>query len=235
MKYLLFSLALIIGGNVYCQTCNDGYYPFNAGASWQLSSYTASNKLTDKSTSTINTVTKSTNGFKANVTGTGEDAKGKETFHSNYDIECANNVFKVDMKNMFNPDQMNAYKESKDMSIEFDGDNLETPKNLKVGDSLKTSSMTMTVKNNGDVMVTMVMVIYDRYVQGKEDLTVPAGTYSCYKISYKTRVTSSYAGIPMKNTFETTQWLAKGIGMVKMESYNKGKLSSYTLLTKFSN
>ncbi len=235
MKYLFFSIAFLIVSNIYCQTCNDGYYPFKSGTSWELTSYNANNKLTDKSAQIINSVLKSTNGFKANISATGTDAKGKETFNTNYDIECINNLFRVDMKNMFRPEQLNAYKDNKDMTIEFGGDNLETPKNLRVGDSLKTSSVTMTVKNKGDVMVTMIMEVYDRYVQAKEELTVPAGTYSCYKISYKTRVTSSYAGIPMKSSFETTQWLSKGVGMVKMENYNKGKVSSYTLLSKFSN
>ena len=235
MKYIIFLLALLIGGNVYCQNCSDGFYPFKAGISWETTNYTATNKAVSKSTSVIKSINKSATGFKANISAKGEDGKGKETFNTSYDVECINNVFRMDLKSMMGPEQTAAFKDMKDVTIEFTGDYLETPKSLSIGDTLKQSKMLMTVKNNDIVMMTMEIEIYDRKVEAKETITVPAGTYSCYKISYKSRVTSSYAGMPVKTESSTTQWLSQGVGMVKMENYRNGKISGYSLLTKYSN
>lgn len=230
MKNIFFYSTFLLVCNVYCQNCSESYYPFKAGISWELTNYNADNKPQGKSNSTINTITKTTDGFKANISAKGEDGKGKETFNSTYDIECANNVIKMDMKNFLGPELM---KENKDMNIEYSGDNLETPVNINAGDTLRRGMITMTVKSNEVVMMTMKVEIYDRKVLALEQVTVPAGSYNCYKISYKTRSTNSFPGIPAAIT-ETTEWLSKGVGVVKMENYRKGKLSGSTLLTKFS-
>jgi hypothetical protein len=231
MKNLLFYSTFLLVCNVYCQNCSDGFYPFKAGNSWELTNYNADNKPQGKSNSTINTVTKTTSGFKANISAKGEDAKGKETFNSTYDIECAGNVMKMDMKNFMGPEFM---KENKDTKFEFSGDNLETPSNINIGDTLKRGTMTMIIKRNDVVMMTTKVEIYDRKVLAKEQITVPAGTYSCYKISYKTRTKSGFPGMPT-TIIESTEWISRGVGVVKIENYNKGKLSGSSVLTKFSN
>jgi hypothetical protein len=231
MKQLIIFLAAFLSINLQAQNCDNGFYPFKAGAHWEMTNYSASNKVEGKSSSVVNSITKTTDGFKANVTAKGEDAKGKESFSSNYDIECARNIIKMNMKNLISQEQLSAYK---DMQIDFTTDNLETPNSLKIGDSLKSSSITMTVKSNDMVISTMTIEIYNRIVLAKEEITVPAGTYMCYKIGYKTRVTNSIAGMPMKTDLENTEWLSPGAGVVKQESYRKGKLNNTTMLTKFS-
>jgi hypothetical protein len=232
MKPLLFLSFLLITGSLSSQVCGDGYYPFKSGVSWQTGSYDVSDKLLGKNDCTINAVTKTTAGFKANVTSKSEDAKGKETSNSTFDVECIDNVMHMDMKSMLNPEQMSAYK---DMSVTFSGDQLETPKTFKIGDTLKAGSMTMTVKSNDMVIATMEIEIYERVVLAKEQMTVPAGAYSCYKISYKTRVNMSMSGIPIKTEMQTTQWLSAGVGAVRTENYSKGKMTGYTQLTRFTN
>ncbi|MCF6348980.1 MAG: DUF3108 domain-containing protein [Flavobacteriaceae bacterium] len=68
-------------------------------------------------------------------------------------------------------------------------------------------------------------------VEKREEITIPAGTFDCYVISFETEFKM---GIKRKG--KTRQWLAKGVGIVKTEDYNKkGKVISKSVLTKFSN
>ncbi len=235
MKFLSILFASLLAINAFSQNCDDGFYPFKAGTSWELSNYNSADKFQGKSNSTVNSISKNANGFKANISTKSEDAKGKETSNSTFDVECINNVIKMDMKNILGDmEQMKSFKDMKDVTIEFSGDNMETPKNIKIGDSLKSSTMVMTIKSGDMVMATITIDIYDRIVQAKEEVKVPAGTYMCYKVSYRTRVNSNFAGMSNKSESQTTQWLSQGVGPVKTENYSKGKITTYSLLTKFT-
>ncbi|MEQ9168598.1 MAG: hypothetical protein RLO12_20235, partial [Fulvivirga sp.] len=95
---------------------------------------------------------------------------------------------------------------------------------LSVGMSLNDASLKMS----GSIPFKMEVNIVNRKVEGKESITTPAGTFECYKITYTINTKSIMS-------METTgaDWIAKEIGMVKSENYNKnGKLQGYSLLTK---
>jgi hypothetical protein len=66
-------------------------------------------------------------------------------------------------------------------------------------------------------------------VEALENMTTPAGTFKCYKIA-STIETKSMISI----TTHTVEWMAKDVGVVRSENYNKkGKLTSYMVLTSF--
>ena len=70
----------------------------------------------------------------------------------------------------------------------------------------------------------------NRKVEGTETITTPAGTYNCVKYSSDTEVSSTM----FKSKSKSTMYMAKNVGMVKMESYDdKGKLQTKQLLTSF--
>ncbi len=78
--------------------------------------------------------------------------------------------------------------------------------------------------------MNMNVIIENRKVEAKETITTPAGTFECYKIS--SEISSKVAFVNQK--FKSVDWFAKGVGMVRTETYDKkGKLESYALLTKF--
>ena len=69
--------------------------------------------------------------------------------------------------------------------------------------------------------------ITDRKVVAQEKIAVKAGKFDSYKIT--SMVSSNAMG--MKTNSPTTEWLVKGIGMVKSETFDKkGNISSYTEL-----
>jgi hypothetical protein len=77
----------------------------------------------------------------------------------------------------------------------------------------------------------MTVTITDRKVVGKESVTTPAGTFDCFKITSNSTIkTKTVVGITME--FSAIEWLAPKAAIVKSESYKKGKLQGYTLLTK---
>jgi len=127
---------------------------------------------------------------------------------------------------MFDPKTMEGYK---DMQVSLTSDKLDLPNNLTVGQTLKEGTATMVISNQGMKLMTMNIHVYNRKVETKETITVPAGTYECFKITYdvESKVIFKVQGI-------AAEWYAKGIGMVKQETYDsKGKITGSTLLKSF--
>jgi hypothetical protein len=74
--------------------------------------------------------------------------------------------------------------------------------------------------------MTMVVKVYDRKVEAVEDVTTPAGTFSCYKLSYTVESKTMFTIIA-----KSTDWIAKRVGVVRSESFDKnGKLTGYMVL-----
>ena len=72
--------------------------------------------------------------------------------------------------------------------------------------------------------------ITNRKVVGVESVTVPAGTFECFKITYDMETKLGF-----KASSSAVQWLNKGAGSVKTESYDKkGKLLGTTVLNEFN-
>jgi hypothetical protein len=75
--------------------------------------------------------------------------------------------------------------------------------------------------------MTMTVKVYNRKVEAIENITTPAGSFECSKITYNI---DTKVGLSVKLT--GIEWVSKNVGVVRSESYNtKGKLQGYTLLT----
>jgi hypothetical protein len=69
--------------------------------------------------------------------------------------------------------------------------------------------------------------VFNRKVEAVENLTTPAGTFECYKISYDI-ATKMMVNVKAK----ATEWYSNGVGMVKSETYSTdGKLIGSNVLT----
>ena len=67
----------------------------------------------------------------------------------------------------------------------------------------------------------------DRKVSGRETVTVPAGTFDCFVVEEQMTVKSMF--LSEKSSMKT--WYARGIGVVKEETWDKKKLVSVSELT----
>ena len=99
---------------------------------------------------------------------------------------------------------------------------LRIPNKLAVGYKLPLGEMIVDL---GGFRVKST--ITENEVIDREEITTPAGTFKCYVV----KQTSEGRVMGIKSSTTTKIWYARGIGMVKTETYSKGELFGSTVLT----
>ena len=222
-KIVFLFLGLIASCFVSAQNSCNVYYPFTEGAKFEMTNYNKKGKTENVIKYHVTSIDGNTATIEANVF----DNKDKEITTTSYNVICEGNTISIDFKSLINPDMLEQYK---DMDLEFSGTNIELPNDLDVGKKLKDANMVMTI-NMGGMNMNMTMDITNRRVDSKESVTTPAGTFSCFTISYDSQVKMG-----IKTSFSIKEWIAEGTGVVRTETYNKnGKLMGYSELTKINN
>lgn len=224
---LLFILVILFKGRNDCEA----FYPLEEGTQFTLQSYNAKDKLTGYSVYKITDVERSAESVKAIYLNELYDEKDKPISKNNVEMRCEKGSFWVNMESRLNPETMEAYR---NMELKMEGDYLEWPGDLKVGELLKDARLKMEVFSGGKSFLTMEINVKDRKVEAKENITTPAGTFECYKINYnvETITTSLFS---MKFESKATEWISPGNGIVRTESYNdKGKLIGYMVLSEIN-
>jgi hypothetical protein len=115
------------------------------------------------------------------------DKKKNESMAFNLVMECKNNTFYIDLRNLLDP---SVYQSMSSLEIEWSGVPNGYPGNMKVGDKLEDSQLVMDVKSGGTKLMGMTINIVDQEVVGKESITTPAGTFECFKIVSTTEIKS---------------------------------------------
>lgn len=224
-RFLLSAIMFLLPLILMAQDCAF-YYPRQEGAVMEITNYNRKDKVTGKTVQKISSVEQSGNSITATIEVQTYDKKDNLTFESDMEVSCENDVFNISMENFLNGETMAAYKES-DVTIE--SDNLKYPANMKPGMELNDGSIKISVRSTAMPVMNMTTTVSNRKVEGKENITTPAGTFECYKISYDI---STKMMISM--SFKAVEWISMDAGVVKSESYNSnGKLMGYSLLTKF--
>ncbi|WP_299214189.1 hypothetical protein [uncultured Dokdonia sp.] len=109
-------------------------------------------------------------------------------------------------------------------------DRLAIPNNLQIGQTLPDASTSISV--DAQIMaISFDINLSDRKVVRREQIETPAGTFDCYVITY----TNQMAGGLGTRNYQSTDWIAEGIGMVKQETFKEnGRLVSRSELTEVS-
>ncbi len=221
MKQTLILFGLLFGTILSAQSeCSD-YYPFTQGTTTEITSYNKKGKV---SSSTVYKITGASED-KVTLEMRLLDKDGELISDSAFDMNCSGDGIIIDAKYMYSPQLMSQYKE---MEASVTGTDVSVPNNLKVGDELKDAEMFISVDMGGISMNVDVLMI-DRKVVAEEKVTTPAGTFDCIVLEYKTKLKMG-----LERNGSGKQWLAKGVGMVKQEDYNKkGKKMASSELTSF--
>jgi hypothetical protein len=200
------------------------YYPDKENTQMEYKSYDKKGGLSGSSVQKITGIKKSASSTEVAINAESFDAKGKSLGTANLKARCEGGIFYIDMSNYLNQQSTDAYK---DMEMSVEGGNLEMPSGMKAGDALKDGDLKMSFSSGGMTVMNMSVTITNRKVEAVESLTSPAGTFECYKISYD--IATKMMGINVK--MKGVEWYAKGVGMVKSETYNKdAKLQGSTVL-----
>ncbi len=112
--------------------------------------------------------------------------------------------------------------------VEVTGDPIELPNKLSAGQVLKDATIVMSTKA-GLMKTKTEMKITDYKCVAVESVTVPAGTFKCFKVTQT--VTSTV--MKQNYTVKTISWYATGVGTVKTQSFDdSGKLMATTELVQ---
>ncbi len=229
-KLVLLLLSLSMGTTLtQAQENCSAFYPMIQGASYQYSMYNKKDKLEGTTNYLVSKVNDAGGITKATMQLTYVDAKGKNTFESDYGITCMGDGIKIDFKSLF-PSQME--QQYKDMNVDMDitGNDVQLPNKLSVGQNLEDANINVDMSMSG-IKMKIAVNTTDRTVAAKESVTTPAGTFDCYVITSNITSKAMMSNIKMSDKL----WLSEGVGIVKQESYSKkGKLESRMVLTSFS-
>ena len=216
-------LCSVLCGGILAQDC-PMYYPDMVNAQLEYKQYDKKGGLTGSSVQKITDIRKSGGNVEVSVTAESFDAKGKSLGTAQLKARCEGGVYYIDMQNYLNQQAMESYK---DMEMKIEGGNLEVPSSMKAGDMLKNGDLKMSFSSGGMTVMNITINISNRKVDAVENITTPAGTFECYKIS---------CDVAMKMMVnvrtKSVEWYARGVGMVKSETYNTdGKLLGSNVLT----
>lgn len=227
IKTFIISLLLLtaVFTQANAQTGCSKFYPLKEGTKAELTSYDKKGKIAAVVDYTILNKTQTSEGEVATMKSSIKDDKGKLIAETEYDVTCDGTKISIDYNSMVSPMMMEQFQ---NMEYDISGVDLEIPNNLSVGQELPDAEMNMKISMSG-ININMDLTITNRKVIGKEDVTTPAGTFSCFVITY-----DMTTKMGMTQTSNSKQWIAEGVGMVKQEDYQRGKVSSSSVLTKFS-
>ncbi|MCX6233838.1 MAG: hypothetical protein NT175_03825 [Bacteroidetes bacterium] len=216
---------IIIARYTIAQEC-EAYFPMKEGSYLEMKNYDEKNKLTGTVKNTV--IKKEVQGNTITVTVDVKcfDEKDKESFTNQVQMYCKDGVFYMDMKNFLDKQSMESMK---DMQVTVESDNMEIPSNMQPGQTLKDAFITFTMQMGSMKMVAFSVKIMNRKVEAVEDITVPAGTFTCYKLSQDMETKSG-----IKMTSSSVSWYAKDVGVVRSETFDKkGKMMGYSVLTDY--
>ena len=218
----VFSITILFAQN----DCSV-FYPFEEGATAEITTYDKRGDIAAKVTYMVSEISQNGGNTTAEMNMDMRDTDGTLITQSTYDVLCNNEGIEIDFKSMFSPQMATQFN---DIETEITGTNIVLPNDLTVGQTLPDADMQARINMSG-INMNMSVKMQDRKVVGQESVSTPAGTFDCYVISYSNDIKM---GINQRGSAK--QWIAKGVGLVKQEDYNRrGKVTSSSLLTAFSN
>lgn len=224
-KIIFFILFICITSGAISQNDCNMYYPLTEGAKFQITTFDKKDKPTAVLDYKVVKVTNTDSGKVGTIHGTVKEKNEKTITETEFTVICKDNKLSVDFKSLLSPQMLEQFS---NMDYEITGTNLDWPNDLTVGQTLPDANMNMKIGMSG-VNMNMSMDIKNRKVIGREKVTTPAGTFDCLIITYDTEV-----NMGIRQKISSKQWVSEGVGMVKQEDSQKGKIMETSLLTAFS-
>jgi hypothetical protein len=220
----VIALAFVLSGVISAQDC--GYYSMSKGMVLAYQNLDAKGKVTGTNRTTCLDVSTLGSTTLYKIKGEYADAKNNLTTRE-FEMRCEDGNFYVDMQSLIDPKSMEGFK---DMEISVDANDMMYPSVLIAGQVLPDANITISAATGGVNLMNMIISISNRKVVGTESVTVPAGTFECYKITYDIETKLMF-----KIASTVTEYINMGVGNVKTETFDKkGKLAASTVLIEVS-
>jgi len=224
MKNLIF-LMLIVMLPVLAISQDCGYYNYKKGTVLGYQNLDGKGKVTGTSRMTFLDVYQKGNAYFFKVQSETTDEKSKEQPKPfEYTMKCENGEFFIDMSSMMDPSMTSSFG----TDVKITSTDLSYPASLSVGQTLPDASFMISTASENAISMNMTINITNRVVAAQESVTVPAGTFDCYKITYNAETKMLF-----KINSTAALWMSKNGGMIKTETYDKkGKLLGSTVLNE---
>lgn len=224
--FFVFMVAFSFTGTIKAQSCD--FFSVSKGTMLGYDNLNKRGKVTSKSKTTCYDVSKDSNGVITYCLKTEiSNAKDVQMASREYKMQCDEGKFTIDTESYADPHAIEGFQE---LAIDVNNQDVAYPEDLSLGMSLPDAIITMRASAEGKSKNTYVIIITDRKLISNESITVPVGTFDCYKISYNLEMKSSTS-----SNFEVIEYIAEGVGKIKTETYNyKGKLTSSSILVELS-
>lgn len=216
---ILFSSILVKAQNVF--------FPTKEGTVLEYKTFDKKDKEINMVRYTITHVKSSGENMDITYFVESMDPKDKTVFKEELTIHKKGDKLYLDMSKFLNKA---AFQQGGELpaEIQITGNEMEIPSNLEPGGALANANVEMAMIM-GYLNLKMSAKITERMVESFGNITVKAGSFDAYKISSK--ITANVLG--MKSSSSVNEWYARGVGIVKSETYDKnGNLQSYTELVK---
>lgn len=216
-------LAFVLSSSVAAQDCD--FYSMDKGTVFGYQNLDAKGKETGSTRTTCLDVQHVGGSMIYKVKSEFSEPKNKNQSSREYDMRCEGGKFYIDMQSFIDPKAMESFK---DMEISAESTDMLYPAGLSVGQTLPDANITISAASGGVAIMNMVVSISNRKVVGMESVTVPAGTFECYKLTY-----DAESKMIFKVNTSVTEYISRGIGSVKTETFDKkGKSLGTTILTE---
>ena len=225
--FSVFLLSMLSMPSLRAQDCSQAFFAMKEKTKVTMSNFDSKGKLAGTSETVVKTVKPTDKGFAATMEVVIKNEKGKTTLDAKtYDVQCENGNIKLDISSMYMGDMA---AQMKSMEVTVSGSGIDIPATLTEGQTLSDGDSQIKLGSNGMNFMTMTFAVKNRKVEKKEKLTVGAGTYDAYKITY-----DMDWKMLLKKSIKVAQWVVNGVGMIKSETYNsKGELEGSSEMTKF--
>ncbi len=225
-KFMLLIVVALFGVTLSAQ---ETFFPTKVGTVLKYQTKDKKGKISGSYKYTITNV--NVQGQDLDITYLVETLSDKEAlvYKDEITIHQRDGVIKFDMSSYVNK---GAFQQNGQIPAELSitGNSMEVPVNPQPGMTLPDANVLMAMKM-GFVNMKMSADVTNRKIESVEDVTVKAGTFSCYK--FTSDVKSVALGMTVQS--KSVEYYAKGVGTVKMESYDKnGKLLSTTELIELT-
>jgi len=223
MKLTVLFIAVLLASSVKAQDC--GYYSMLKGMVLGYQTLDAKGKLTGTVTTTCMDVVNTGNVVLFKLKSEYADGKNSNQSTREFAMKCEDGNFYMDMNSLIDPKSMESFN---GMEVKVDANDMVYPSSLSAGQTLPDANITISAGTGGMTLMNMVVAITNRKVAGVESITVPAGTFECYKITYDMETKMMF-----KINTAVAEYVNMGVGNVKTESFDKkGKIVSTTLLSE---
>jgi len=228
-KYpIAFFLAFAVLGTAQAQDCNQ-FLLLQKDKTVEITNYDKKGQPNGKQVYTVKDVSSSGGTVTGTVNSEQFDKNSNSKAKATSTIQCSGGEFRLDMKLMLPQQQAEKYG---DAEVNAKSSFLSYPGTMKVGDAPPDGSFTMDLSHSGGgpgapgappagppgFKQSLTMTISDRKVIAQESVTTTAGTWNCFKITYRCKVGVKTGPFSIPANIDITEWYAPGFGVIKTES-----------------